>query len=269
MLKSKLEGLGIPLAASVAEALPNIAERLTNMPKFGNGRDVETLSKRVFRTFSMDKQSPRQLDASHINSALDGFLEARKNSEAGTVATASDMRSVEQSAPLQMTAAPTIMSLPTTTKSASIHRRATVSEVDLEDVVMENASNEEDSSRMDYLTALQTIIDSMGLNTRDGVRSLRILDESSVELGAVAQRLSAMLGISLDAAFNQLREWQVMQENVEEQMHAQEIEQEKAKAERRKAMLPIWRCGVCGRADKPWIVCYVAPFIVRYEEVDI
>ena len=32
---------------------------------------------------------------------------------------------------------------------------------------------------------------------------------------------------------------------------------------------PIWRCGVCGRADKPWIACYVAPFIVRYEKVPL
>lgn len=52
-------------------------------------------------------------------------------------------------------------------------------------------------------------------------------------------------------------------------MRAQEKEVEAAKAERRKAMVPIWRCGVCGRADKPYIACYVAPFIVRYEEIEV
>jgi hypothetical protein len=29
----------------------------------------------------------------------------------------------------------------------------------------------------------------------------------------------------------------------------------------------IWRCGACGRADKPYIACFVAPYIVRYDEV--
>jgi hypothetical protein len=32
-------------------------------------------------------------------------------------------------------------------------------------------------------------------------------------------------------------------------------------------MQAIWRCGVCGRADKPYIACWVAPYIVRYGRV--
>lgn len=52
-------------------------------------------------------------------------------------------------------------------------------------------------------------------------------------------------------------------------MREQEKEVELAKATKRKALLPIWRCGVCGRADKPYIACYVAPFIVRYEGIEI
>ena len=50
-------------------------------------------------------------------------------------------------------------------------------------------------------------------------------------------------------------------------MKEQEKEIKLAKADRRKALVPIWRCSVCGRADKPYIACYVAPFILRYEEV--
>jgi len=45
-----------------------------------------------------------------------------------------------------------------------------------------------------------------------------------------------------------------------------EKEKEKAKAENRAALVPIWRCAVCGRADISYIACYVAPFIVRYEK---
>ena len=59
----------------------------------------------------------------------------------------------------------------------------------------------------------------------------------------------------------QLFEWQSKQKDLEEMVQEQKM--------RSKAMgaRPIWRCGVCGRADKPWIACYVAPFIVRYEKI--
>lgn len=262
-MKAKLKELGIPLAASVADVLPTVALTMTTMPKFSNGRDVETLTKRVFRTFSMDKQSPRQLEASHIVAALNAFLSTRKDSVDSAVVTAPQ----QSGAHLQAYASP--LAIPShPTPIASVNNRA-IFEVDDEDIVADNPTSNESSSNLTFLTALQTIIDSMGLNTRDGVHSLRMLDASSQELGALALQLSTKLGISLDAAFNHLRDWQVMQESVEEQMLAQEQEQERAKAERRKAMLPIWRCGVCGRADKPWIACYVAPFIVRYEEVDL
>ena len=68
-------------------------------------------------------------------------------------------------------------------------------------------------------------------------------------------------------AHDKLLEWQKMQLDVREKMEEQEKEVELAKAQNRKALVPIWRCGVCGRADKPYIACFVQPFIVRYEEV--
>ena len=44
---------------------------------------------------------------------------------------------------------------------------------------------------------------------------------------------------------------------------------EKAQREKRKAQVPIWRCAVCGRADLPYIVCHVSPYIVRYIDRDV
>ncbi len=51
-------------------------------------------------------------------------------------------------------------------------------------------------------------------------------------------------------------------------MTAQEEEIALAKKVRRKARLAIWRCAVCGRANMPYIACYVAPFICESREFD-
>jgi hypothetical protein len=41
------------------------------------------------------------------------------------------------------------------------------------------------------------------------------------------------------------------------------------KKTKKKGRVPIWRCAVCGAADKPYIACYVAPYVVRYEEREL
>lgn len=69
--------------------------------------------------------------------------------------------------------------------------------------------------------------------------------------------------ISFADASAMLTKWQGLQQDLEAM-----IEKEKQKT-RVVGTRPIWRCGVCGRADKPWIACYVAPFIVGYEHVDL
>ena len=89
----------------------------------------------------------------------------------------------------------------------------------------------------------------------------------------LARRLSAVLGVDLEGARALLREWQLNEEDAQDKMgeveKEKEKEKEKVKKEKRKALLPIWRCAVCGAADKPYIACYVSPYIVRYEECDV
>jgi rubrerythrin len=65
-----------------------------------------------------------------------------------------------------------------------------------------------------------------------------------------------------------VKDWQGMQKEVEDLLEAAEKEQQQAKLMKRKSMIPIWRCAVCGRDDKPYIACWVSPYIVRYEERD-
>jgi hypothetical protein len=60
-----------------------------------------------------------------------------------------------------------------------------------------------------------------------------------------------------------LKTWQTNQKRVHEQLRQHEFEKKAGKQKLR----AIWRCAVCGRADKPWVACWVSPYIVRYEAV--
>jgi hypothetical protein len=43
---------------------------------------------------------------------------------------------------------------------------------------------------------------------------------------------------------------------------------QKAKRKGKKITIPMWRCAVCGRADMPYIACYVVPFLVLFDDSD-
>jgi hypothetical protein len=81
--------------------------------------------------------------------------------------------------------------------------------------------------------------------------------------------MASKLGMAGEEVTALVTDWQAKQAVVRSKVEAQENETQKARAEKRKALVPVWRCGVCGRADKNYIVCYVAPFIVRYEEKEV
>jgi hypothetical protein len=89
------------------------------------------------------------------------------------------------------------------------------------------------------------------------------------ELAQFAARLAAATDASLEATLERIAEWQQARGGVEDQMLEQESEMALALAQKRRALCPIWRCRVCGRADKPYIACYVAPFVVGYAEFDM
>ena len=112
-----------------------------------------------------------------------------------------------------------------------------------------------------FLKTLQNAIDTMGLGSEDGTNRLRNLSQDSKEFADLISLLEREADLSYDDAKAKLIEWQSNQENLEAMI---QLEKQKTKT---LGARPIWRCGVCGRADKPWIACYVAPFIVRYEKV--
>lgn len=63
-------------------------------------------------------------------------------------------------------------------------------------------------------------------------------------------------------------DWQHKQKELQKQLEQQKKDEELAKLMKKKIKIPIYRCAVCGRADLPYIVCWVSPYIARYEERD-
>jgi hypothetical protein len=63
-----------------------------------------------------------------------------------------------------------------------------------------------------------------------------------------------------------MKDWIMKQKMLGEELRKQAEKNEQAKPEKKKALVPIWRCGM---ADQPYIACYVQPFIVCYEEREL
>jgi hypothetical protein len=132
-----------------------------------------------------------------------------------------------------------------------------VAEVALEGSSSSNAFGEIDRR------VLQTLQDRMteeGLDTAEGALRLRNLQPGEADFERLVERLMAATGLDASSATAQLCKWQDAHKHLED-----ELEREQQMLKGKKAtMEPIWRCAVCGRADEPYIACYVAPYIVYY-----
>ena len=107
------------------------------------------------------------------------------------------------------------------------------------------------------LTELQASLDALGLNSEEAIARLVAGGDSGAEFLRLVQHFTKGAG-SPSTAILFLKKWLQKQKELQEKM-----------AElKKKRLRPIWRCGVCGRANLPYIVCYVAPGIVGYDEVD-
>ena len=114
------------------------------------------------------------------------------------------------------------------------------------------------------LRRLQVVLDDQGLNNEGGAGQLAALDPSDPELAKLQRMLLDELGMSPAAALEQLRKWQSAHKDMEKELQ----KQREKKKQGLMTQEPIWRCSaVCGRANKPYIACWVAPYIVGYQPV--
>jgi len=196
-----------------------------------------------------------------IKRGLEQLLDSRRSRSGGQSCATIDQRTAQAAATQNQDSSPP-------TKHA-LSTKMIEDEVDIEP---EDVAEEKDVEvptnifeGMDpaFLKTLQNAIDTMGLGSEDGTNRLRNLSPDSKEFADLICLLEREADLSYDDAKAKLIEWQSNQENLEAMI---QLEKQKTKT---LGARPIWRCGVCGRADKPWIACYVAPFIVRYEKVPI
>ena len=241
-----------------------ITQGLCDMHEFSNGRDTETLALRIREVYAeriSDNSSTVDppVDKADLVQALASMVASRKP-------VASVARGADSLAPILQYQTQSHTAPPPPPPAIAIETAAVVEE---EEETQQVSVGEEEGETARFLQALQNLLDQEGLNSKEGVARLARADLSSGEMTQLAQRLAVALGIDLAAARERMRGWQSKQGEVEELVRQQEAETAKAKKEKRKALLPIWRCGVCGRADLPFIACYVQPYIVCYKECDV
>jgi hypothetical protein len=267
MMKSLVAREGIASLSAEAEAyLPNFAESFINLPHFSNGRDVDTLVKRIIREYAMSRDPSDKQDVgitvTHIVEVFNKFSKDRMQS----MNSSDNQESISAS---NLALQPQAMAYGNAPPPPSTAPAIKLAKKPAEVVKAIPQPADDDDDKDDYLQALQTILDGLGLNSKIGVERLSTCRIDSAEFDDLVSRLSVATNMSYDQAKEKLMEWRSAQADVRAKVIEQEEEMELAKQMKRKALLPIWRCAVCGAADMPFIACYVQPFIVRYQEYDV
>jgi hypothetical protein len=244
--------------------LPRLCQHLTRTQGFSNGRDVETWARKVTRKAAGSNAAA--IDDRMLHETLmDLVSERESNAHAAHAATSAPRTQPTPQAqdsasarppPAAVTAAapPTIDRQPAQPPPAAT---ATAAASGPAVNVVKGQSLFSDLPS-DQLRHLQTVLDSFGLSSEAGTHALCAGGIDGPMGAALMHALQQQCSMHPAIARQLLERWIEAQRQLEEQV--QEA--------RRRRLRPIWRCGVCGRADKPFIACYVAPYIVRLEAVD-
>lgn len=255
------------ISSDVKNQLKVYADRLVLLSNFGNGRDVETLSKRAIRNYAMiarSKSSDRTMIIADLKITFEPFLEEKMKLE--TEEKNKSRNSKEKLLNHLMATESESMkdiSMNTSTKAAAKESLDDEKEDEME------ISNTTYNSKEIFNKEFQKVLDEKGLNSLKGVKGIASYSVDSNDFNDLVTMLMNRTNLTGDEVRDLLINWQHDTRSLEEKIEEIEQEKELAKAKKCKALLPIWRCGVCGRADKPFIACYVQPYIVGYKEFDL
>ena len=260
-----LKAVGLTINSHAQEGVRDEVQRLKEAPQFGNGRDMEHLVQRTFREFA--KVNATAVDVSHVAAAVRTMLTDKRSSSRPDNAPPPGPPA-HLHASMYATASASVEPRVVTTARQAVSAPAPPVE---EEEKMSAASSVENTPPEigAFEKTLQKYLDERGLNDQSGVNLLATTSIDSMYMRNVATDIAGILKISLAKAEELLIKWQSDQANVRLKLQEQKREQQRAKKEKRKALVPIWRCAVCGLADQPFIACYVSPYVVRYEEVDM
>jgi SpoVK/Ycf46/Vps4 family AAA+-type ATPase len=286
-LSEKEEG---QISKEAQSQFPSLARDLKNLPNFSNGRDVETLVTKIIdnKINRLHENCSEEILLQDCLLALEEMQKSRpkKTGEAErqvVVPLPVATQSGHQKAPEIRTTTSTT----TTTEDAAKKPAAKKKPQDIielldssrEDIRMdEEDEHDEEDMKMDedawkdvpkgFITALQTILDENDWNNETMIDFLsQSKNLNSTETKEIIEQLSASLGIPTREIEKIFQIWSKNQVKIKNINKLQgELQKKLAKKGKKLALVPIWRCAVCGAADMPYIACYVSPYIVRYDE---
>lgn len=254
----------LQLANSAIDHLADIAGKVKGLRAFANGRDVDAFVKKtemqVVKRLRVNPDQEVTLD--DMNKALQEMVQIK-----GTAPSAAAISStIPPPAPAPKFATKSASMAPPPPPVAAAKYVTVTKEETASIEEEEGVAKTEPADEKRFLGVLQSELDDRGLNSLDGVAMLSSYAPDDMEFMQLARDLAFKLDVSEKQVMDMLIKWQGDQAEVRKLLEEQKEKERMAKAQKRKAMVPIWRCGVCGRADMPYIACYVAPFIVRYDE---
>ena len=270
LLQSELRKRSIPLDVEGSNRVSQMAERLVNSDGFANGRDIVTWADRTYKAIAKKYSNIKERKRGYISmtssidnveEALNDMLSSREVRLGGQKCGALTRSGRDATEGEDQTKSPPPPPLTKVLLETEMDREARETDSNL--VAEEQPENLFEGIDGSVLRKLQDFIDEQDLGSEGGARRLASIDPGSKEFADLVARLQRELNMSHEDATSQLTEWQSRHEDLEEVLTKQ-VHKEKTLGVR-----PIWRCGVCAQADKPWIACYVAPFIVRYEKVPL
>lgn len=258
LLKSELQKLEFRLTSKALQELPTLADRLRLQPGFSNGRDVEILSRKIMTNALRENKSIVTPDV--LRTSFNELLRDMGQSKARSISNPTNSPSFVSIQ--QMMPAINFSSPPPMNTSHQMIRKKGVEPI--QDLKSEQPVEDINQS---FLQSLQIILDEKKLNSKEGIEQLLNLSEN--EFDELATELANRLDLDIDLVKQMIREWQKNQQKMLITLNDAERELANMKKTKKRGRVPIWRCAACGRANQPYIVCYVSPYVVRYEERDL
>jgi hypothetical protein len=265
-LIAKLKEKERELDKQARDALPSLAVKLKATPDFGNGRDVENWCRMIVQQCALN--SSDKATVADLQKGLEQLLRTKGSSETGqTTATPPTLPAQIQTQTQTSSASAAPPPVLETIKSVEPKKEPSVLQSLLLRMLQPlptppNSSIEDNPFKgLDpaMLKSLQTVLEANGLNSDAGVQ--KVTKMSPAELTSFAYDLAKEMNVPLQVALDHLNKWKDAVKSLGELRAKVEAE---VKSKKRQA---IWRCAVCGRANLPFIVCYVAPYIVGYQAV--
>eukprot|EP00899_Mesostigma_viride_P014092 jgi/Mesvir1/22684/Mv14107-RA.1 len=282
----------VEISPEALSVLPERLQRLVDLPNFGNGRTIDEWAKLIFAEVAVRAacDAGARVEAVDIDHSFDVLLQNMPPPQQPAVSVHGNLQlphgARAKFAPAGCMAPPSAAP-PAIRAATSAPAMASEAAAAQEQACLEMPAEEAGPSQLPLpvnrfeemdpvrLGALQAVMDEVGMNDEEGARRLCQLPPGHEELAEVARKLATRLGVSPSEAATWLSKWQ---QEARRAYRDADDEKEKVDEARKEAeqtgmpvqvRVPLYRCAVCGRANQPFIACYVAPYVSGYMDITI